>query len=75
MQHPFTIDTDRLDFKDISSDRRPCKTVYDTAVKRLGYDVTYRLDGRQDVVRMDFDPGERIPVKDGKLVLDPPAKY
>ena len=64
-----------LQEKDVqTTTERRCKTVYDTAVKRLGYDVTYRLDGRQDVVRMDFDPGERIPVKDGKLVLDPPAK-
>lgn len=49
-----------------------CKTVYDTSLKHHGYDVTYRLDGKQDVVRMDFKPGEQIPVKDGKLVLTNP---
>lgn len=58
----------------VTATERRCKTVYDSAVKRLGYDVTYRLDGKQDVVRMAYNPGERIPVKDGKLVLDPPAK-
>jgi uncharacterized protein YcfJ len=46
-----------------------CKTVYDTSEKHHGYDVTYRLDGKQDVVRMAFNPGSQIPVKDGKLVL------
>lgn len=49
-----------------------CKTVYDTSLKHHGYDVTYRLDGKQDVVRMAFNPGEQIPVKDGKLVLTNP---
>ena len=64
-----------LQEKDVeTTTERRCKTVYDTSVKHLGYDVTYRLDGKQDVVRMAFDPGQRIPVKDGKLVLDPPAK-
>ena len=60
--------------KDVTTTtERKCKTVYDSSVKHLGYDVTYRLDGKQNVVRMGFDPGQRIPVKDGKLVLDPPT--
>jgi uncharacterized protein YcfJ len=46
-----------------------CKTVYDTSQKLLGYDVKYRLGKQTDTVRMDHDPGERIPVKDGQLVL------
>lgn len=49
-----------------------CKTVYDTSLKHHGYDVTYRLDGKQDVVRMAFNPGTQIPVKDGQLVLKDP---
>ncbi len=53
---------------------RRCKTVYDTSLKHHGYDVTYRLNGKEDVVRMSHNPGTQIPVKDGKLVLDPPAK-
>ena len=47
---------------------------YDTSVKHHGYDVTYRLNGKEDVVRMNHNPGTQIPVKDGKLVPDPPAK-
>ncbi|MEX0734270.1 MAG: glycine zipper 2TM domain-containing protein [Steroidobacteraceae bacterium] len=46
-----------------------CVTVYDTESVQAGYDVTYELDGVQEVVRMDKDPGERIPVEDGELVL------
>ena len=49
---------------------RRCTTVSDSHEKVVGYDVTYRLDDKEDVVRMDHDPGPRIPVKDGKLVLD-----
>jgi len=46
-----------------------CVTVFDTESIAAGFDVTYELDGVQKVVRMDRDPGERIPVEDGELVL------
>ncbi len=46
-----------------------CLTVYDTASVEAGFDVTYELDGVQKVVRMDRDPGSRIPVQDGELVV------
>ena len=49
-----------------------CKTVYDSSQKHLGYDVSYRLDGKDGVVRLAYDPGKQIPVKDGKLVLEAP---
>jgi uncharacterized protein YcfJ len=48
-----------------------CSTVVDTKEERIGYDVRYRLGDEEGQVRMDRDPGERIPVKDGKLVLEP----
>ncbi|MDP1863705.1 MAG: glycine zipper 2TM domain-containing protein [Thiobacillus sp.] len=48
-----------------------CKTVYDTSTKSIGYDVTYQLGEKQGVVRMDHNPGQRIPVKNGQLVLMP----
>lgn len=47
-----------------------CKTVYDTSENTVGYNVTYVLGDMQGRVRMDHDPGDRIPVKDGMLVLD-----
>lgn len=46
-----------------------CVTVYDTESIPAGFDVTYELDGVERVVRMDRDPGKRIPVEDGELVL------
>jgi uncharacterized protein YcfJ len=49
-----------------------CKTVNETAEKSLGYDVTYRLEGKEGKVRMASDPGKQIPVRDGQLVLGPP---
>jgi uncharacterized protein YcfJ len=50
-----------------------CRTVYDSILQTVGYDVVYRLGDRQGTVRMDHDPGDRIPVKDGELVLQPPT--
>ncbi len=46
-----------------------CVVVYDTSSVQAGFDVTYELDGSQKVVRLDRDPGKRIPVEDGELVL------
>ncbi|HEY5558670.1 MAG TPA: glycine zipper 2TM domain-containing protein [Steroidobacteraceae bacterium] len=46
-----------------------CVTVYDTESIPVGFDVTYELDGVESVVRMEHDPGKRIPVEDGELVL------
>ena len=46
-----------------------CVVVYDTSSVQAGFDVTYELDGTQKVVRMDRDPGKRIPVEDGELIL------
>ena len=49
-----------------------CKTIDETSEKLLGYDVTYRLEGKEGKVRMSFNPGAQIPVRDGQLVLSPP---
>ena len=46
-----------------------CDTVTDVSKKLVGYDVKYLLDGKEGQVRMASDPGNRIPVKDGQLVL------
>jgi uncharacterized protein YcfJ len=37
--------------------------------KVVGYEVTYRYDDVQRTVRMERDPGNRLPVVDGKVVL------
>lgn len=50
-----------------------CNTVYDKRDEITGYDVTYRLKDKESVVRMSFDPGQSIPLKDGQLDLTPPV--
>ncbi len=46
-----------------------CNTTYETREDITGYDVTYRLKDKESVVRMSYDPGEKIPLENGKLVL------
>src|SRR5690606_21851407 len=46
-----------------------CSTAYDSHEKVVGYKVRYDLDGKVGTVRMERDPGNRIPVEDGRLVL------
>ena len=50
---------------------RRCRTTYDTVRQPDGYKVRYRLNDRVATVHMDHDPGKRIPVRDGELVLTP----
>ncbi len=52
-----------------TTSERQCRTEHDTTARTVGYDVRYRLAGKEGVVRMDHDPGSRIPVRDGELVL------
>jgi uncharacterized protein YcfJ len=46
-----------------------CSTVYDSVEKADGFEVTYRLGDATGTVHMDRHPGERIPVRDGELVV------
>jgi uncharacterized protein YcfJ len=48
-----------------------CSTTYTTREDITGYDVTYKLKGKESVVRMSYDPGSTIPLKNGQLVLTP----
>ena len=50
-----------------------CKTVYDSKQNLVAYKVTYRLGDTVGTTQMNYLPGDRIPVKDGKLVLNPSA--
>ena len=48
-----------------------CKTVYDKQEKMLGYDVTYKIGDQQGKIRMENDPGTRIPLdRNGQLILN-----
>ena len=58
----------------VTTTERRCKMVEDVSEKLLGYDVAYKLDGKEGTVRLAYDPGKQIPVKDGQLVLSPPAE-
>ncbi len=49
--------------------QRVCETVRDRHQEQDGFDVTYRLNGQNQVVHMDYNPGKRIPVENGSLVL------
>ena len=48
---------------------RRCRTVEDVSQRAVGYDVQYKLGDETGQVRMDYDPGGAIPVRDGQLVL------
>lgn len=59
--------------KDVTTTtERRCRTVQDKSQKLVGYNVTYRLDGKQGSVRTSFKPGATLPVKDGQVVTTPP---
>jgi uncharacterized protein YcfJ len=54
----------------VTTTEQKCVTVYDSTQKQAGYSVRYRLDGQEKTVKMNHDPGDRIPVRDGRVVLD-----
>jgi uncharacterized protein YcfJ len=57
----------------VTATERRCKMVNDTTQNLVGYDVTYRLEGKEGVLRTSFKPGATLPVKDGQVVATPPA--
>ena len=57
----------------VTSTEHRCRTVSERSQKLVGYSVTYRLDGKEGVVRTSFKPGATLPVKDGRVVTTPPA--
>jgi uncharacterized protein YcfJ len=56
----------------VTTSETRCKTVNERTEKLVGYNVTYRLNGKEDSVRMAYNPGKQIPVRDGQLVLNTP---
>ncbi|HEY2864657.1 MAG TPA: glycine zipper 2TM domain-containing protein [Casimicrobiaceae bacterium] len=57
----------------VTTTQRRCKTVNDTTQNLVGYDVTYRLEGKEGTLRTSFKPGATLPVKDGQVVATPPG--
>lgn len=58
----------------VTTTEQRCRTVQDKSQKLLGYDVTYRLDGQEAVVRTGFKPGATLPVKNGQVDTTPPSQ-
>lgn len=58
------------DGKTYTTTERQCRTEYDSHSEVVGYNVQYKLDGRLDTIRLDHDPGSRIQVKDGELMVN-----
>jgi len=56
----------------VTTTKRVCKTVYVKSEKVVGYDVTYRFEGREGTVRTSFNPGPTLPVKNGQVDVTPP---
>jgi len=46
-----------------------CQTITDTQEVTKGFDVVYRIGDEEGTVFMDHDPGDRIPLVDGELVV------
>ena len=57
----------------VTSTEHRCKTLNEKSQKVVGYSVTYRLGGKDGVVRTSFKPGATLPVVDGRVVTTPPA--
>ena len=41
-----------------------CQTIMETRSEQVGYNVTYRFDGQTQTVRMENEPGDRLPLVD-----------
>lgn len=48
-----------------------CSTVVEHQEKTIGYDVTWRLDGRSEVIRLGYQPEPRVPVENNQVVFLP----
>jgi len=55
---------------------RICEKEVDVTEELIGYDVRYRIAGLTEAtVRTNYDPGDRIPLREGRLVLDGQTRY
>lgn len=49
--------------------RQNCVTVNDSREVQTGYQVTYLINGDERTIQLAYDPGRRIPLNNGELVL------
>ena len=63
-----------LQEKDVTTTtEQRCRTVSEKTQKLVGYNVSYRFQGKEGVVRTTFKPGSTLPVKNGEVVTTPDA--
>ena len=65
------VQRDRQQAKRYTTTENHCYSVNDTREKIIGYDVSYRYDGRVEVIRLGYQPETRVPVRDARLVFEP----
>ena len=58
----------------VTTTEHRCRSVNEKSQKVVGYNVTYRLDGKEGVVRTTFKPGPTLPVKDGQVLTAPASE-
>ena len=49
--------------------RQNCVTINDSREVQAGYQVTYLIGGDERTIQLAYDPGRRIPLNNGELVL------
>lgn len=65
------VQRDRQQAKRYTTTENHCYSVDETREKVIGYDVSYRYDGRVEVIRLGYQPETRVPVRDARLVFEP----
>lgn len=65
------VQRDRQQAKRYTTTENHCYSVNETQEKVIGYDVSYRYDGRVEVIRLGYQPETRVPVRDARLVFEP----
>lgn len=53
----------------VTTTEKQCETVYESRELPDGYSVTYEWNGRTQTVNMASDPGPRLPVREGEVIL------
>jgi uncharacterized protein YcfJ len=53
----------------VTTTEQRCNTVFDVSERTVGYRVDYKIGDAAGQIQLDHDPGPRIPVRDGQLVL------
>ena len=65
------VQRDRQQAKRYTTTENHCYSINETQEKIIGYDVSYRYDGREEVIRLGYQPETRVPVRDARLVFEP----